>query len=60
MKRILTAALAILMVAALAIPSAAAEKIGANAAKINVTVPGISTEAPKLDGKIGSGDQVHR
>lgn len=53
MKRILTAALAILMVAALAIPSAAAEKIGANAAKVAVTVPGISTEAPKLDGKIG-------
>ena len=53
MKRILTAALAILMVAALAIPSAAAEKVGANAAKVAVTVPGISTEAPKLDGKIG-------
>lgn len=53
MKRILTAALAILMIAALALPSAAAEKVGANAAKVAVTVPGISTEAPKLDGKIG-------
>lgn len=53
MKRILTAALAALMVAALAIPSAAAEKVGSNAAKVAVTVPGISTEAPKLDGKIG-------
>ena len=53
MKRILTAALAILMVAALAIPSAAAEKVGANAAKVAVTVAGVSTETPKLDGKIG-------
>lgn len=54
MKRILTAALAILMVAALAIPSAAAEKVGANAAgKVAVTIAGVSTEAPKLDGKIG-------
>ena len=53
MKRILTAVLATLMIAALAIPSAAAVQIGANADKIAVTVPGISTEAPKLDGKIG-------
>ena len=53
MKRILTTALAILMIAALAIPSAAAEKIGANAAKVAVTVSGVSTETPKLDGKIG-------
>lgn len=53
MKRILTSALALLMVGALAIPSAAAEVVGSNSANVTATVSGVSTEAPKLDGKIG-------
>lgn len=53
MKRILTSALALLMVGALAIPFSAAEVVGSNSANVTATVSGISTEAPKLDGKIG-------
>lgn len=53
MKKVICLVLTILTIAALAVPVAAAEKAGANAAKIATTVKGVSASAPKIDGVIG-------
>ncbi|NLE14056.1 MAG: hypothetical protein GX628_10335 [Clostridiales bacterium] len=53
MKKIFCMVLVILTVAVLTVPSFAAEVIGANSAKIAVTIKGISAEKPVIDGTVG-------